>query len=91
MWSWTNSYSESIQNYSGCNNWSCTCPVADGMHIWSRLDLLLITKQLQQKANHDQHAESRSFNSGDTVYARNYSGDKEVDTWNNYQDYGPEL
>ena len=36
----------------------------------------VITKQLQQKANHDQHAESRSFNFGDTVYAKNYFGGK---------------
>ena len=54
-----------------------------GRTLRSRLDLLLpsmqtrvITKQLQQKANHDQHAESRSFNPGDAVYARNYSGAK---------------
>ena len=52
-----------------------------GSILRSRLDLLLpsvqtrvVTKQLQHKANHDLHAKTRSFHSGDTVYTRNYSG-----------------
>ena len=52
-----------------------------GCTLRSRLDLLLpnvqtqvVSKQIQQKANHDLHAKTRSFHSGDTVYTRNYSG-----------------
>ena len=47
-----------------------------GRTLRSRLDLLLpnvqtrvVSKQIQQKANHDLHSKTR----GDTVYTRNYS------------------
>ena len=52
-----------------------------GRSLRTHVDLLkpnvattIATAQMQQKSQHDQHSKPRPFSVGDTVYARNYSG-----------------